>query len=99
MSCTAHVFAPMSTMQCAWHRLRLAVAFVVLLIFSFIPAVRCLLQQWLFMSRFCQRGNRDPSIDLFFDPNDWIDKRSEEHTSELQSHSDLVCRLLLEKKK
>src|SRR5438034_5978540 len=27
------------------------------------------------------------------------DPRSEEHTSELQSHSDLVCRLLLEKKK
>src|SRR5438034_6841024 len=30
---------------------------------------------------------------------DGIDERSEEHTSELQSHSDLVCRLLLEKKK
>src|SRR5438034_7512733 len=28
-----------------------------------------------------------------------FDSRSEEHTSELQSHSDLVCRLLLEKKK
>src|SRR5437773_3021430 len=28
-----------------------------------------------------------------------IRKRSEEHTSELQSHHDLVCRLLLEKKK
>src|SRR5438034_8839316 len=28
-----------------------------------------------------------------------VGKRSEEHTSELQSHSDLVCRLLLEKKK
>src|SRR5260221_9492236 len=28
-----------------------------------------------------------------------ITDRSEEHTSELQSHSDLVCRLLLEKKK
>src|SRR5437588_8101123 len=28
-----------------------------------------------------------------------IANRSEEHTSELQSHSDLVCRLLLEKKK
>src|SRR5947207_10252752 len=28
-----------------------------------------------------------------------VDNRSEEHTSELQSHSDLVCRLLLEKKK
>src|SRR5438132_11036453 len=29
----------------------------------------------------------------------WPSARSEEHTSELQSHSDLVCRLLLEKKK
>src|SRR5438034_5812088 len=28
-----------------------------------------------------------------------LQQRSEEHTSELQSHSDLVCRLLLEKKK
>src|SRR5260221_2927217 len=28
-----------------------------------------------------------------------LGERSEEHTSELQSHSDLVCRLLLEKKK
>ena len=28
-----------------------------------------------------------------------VSRRSEEHTSELQSHSDLVCRLLLEKKK
>src|SRR5260221_1784165 len=29
----------------------------------------------------------------------YLRSRSEEHTSELQSHSDLVCRLLLEKKK
>src|SRR5437588_1029249 len=28
-----------------------------------------------------------------------LQRRSEEHTSELQSHSDIVCRLLLEKKK
>src|SRR5437667_8031885 len=28
-----------------------------------------------------------------------VTRRSEEHTSELQSHHDLVCRLLLEKKK
>src|SRR2546427_8700931 len=28
-----------------------------------------------------------------------VDQRSEEHTSELQSQSNLVCRLLLEKKK
>src|SRR5260221_8420416 len=32
-------------------------------------------------------------------PEDCDSTRSEEHTSELQSHSDLVCRLLLEKKK
>src|SRR5260221_13284901 len=31
--------------------------------------------------------------------NEKVTDRSEEHTSELQSHSDLVCRLLLEKKK
>src|SRR5690242_21396892 len=30
---------------------------------------------------------------------DRVDDRSEEHTSELQSHVNLVCRLLLEKKK
>src|SRR5690242_21722907 len=29
----------------------------------------------------------------------WLSARSEEHTSELQSHVNLVCRLLLEKKK
>src|SRR3989475_7365622 len=29
----------------------------------------------------------------------WLRRRSEEHTSELQSQSNLVCRLLLEKKK
>src|SRR5260370_10686773 len=37
------------------------------------------------------------------DPKSWIgpraSPRSEEHTSELQSHLNLVCRLLLEKKK
>src|SRR5438034_6768997 len=32
-------------------------------------------------------------------PKGKLETRSEEHTSELQSHSDLVCRLLLEKKK
>src|SRR5438034_8296336 len=34
-----------------------------------------------------------------FNPWGVVRDRSEEHTSELQSHSDLVCRLLLEKKK
>src|SRR5439155_20074784 len=38
-----------------------------------------------------------PVVRLVDAPNDW--KRSEEHTSELQSRGHLVCRLLLEKKK
>src|SRR5438132_9062106 len=33
-----------------------------------------------------------------YQPTSFVPSRSEEHTSELQSHSDLVCRLLLEKK-
>src|SRR5437773_5552261 len=41
--------------------------------------------------------------DIAFHASSWLDVaekgRSEEHTSELQSHHDLVCRLLLEKKK
>src|SRR5690606_40358430 len=32
-------------------------------------------------------------------PTSWKSRRSEEHTSELQSRENLVCRLLLEKKK
>src|SRR2546430_3700134 len=32
-------------------------------------------------------------------PDNCVSRRSEEHTSELQSQSNLVCRLLLEKKK
>src|SRR5690242_21553922 len=36
---------------------------------------------------------------LWFLAGDTNVKRSEEHTSELQSHVNLVCRLLLEKKK
>src|SRR5947207_12196319 len=49
---------------------------------------------------------RSPPPDAWRRPRTWASRsisprswRSEEHTSELQSHSDLVCRLLLEKKK
>src|SRR2546427_5187436 len=45
----------------------------------------------------------DPKIAVFLDgtygKGCWKQDRSEEHTSELQSQSNLVCRLLLEKKK
>src|SRR5438034_6352759 len=40
------------------------------------------------------RRAKDPGVKWLHPP--W--RGSEEHTSELQSHSDLVCRLLLEKK-
>src|SRR5688572_32522510 len=38
-------------------------------------------------------------VQQIFSDNELICMRSEEHTSELQSQSNLVCRLLLEKKK
>src|SRR5260221_8177185 len=44
--------------------------------------------------RINQAGHKARHVDFVSVP-----MRSEEHTSELQSHSDLVCRLLLEKKK
>src|SRR5437773_6485055 len=46
------------------------------------------------------RGQRDGAPPCSFGRlTSPIRNRSEEHTSELQSHHDLVCRLLLEKKK
>src|SRR5260370_30734975 len=44
------------------------------------------------------RVSRDPAGDVRR-PAGSRETRSEEHTSELQSHLNLVCRLLLEKKK
>src|SRR2546430_13609653 len=44
-----------------------------------------------------RRQEDDPAA--FHHPRDHRADRSEEHTSELQSQSNLVCRLLLEKKK
>jgi len=57
-------------------------------------------------ARTTQIGGANPDYGMLTDPDSdggrhyhWGDQRSEEHTSELQSHHDLVCRLLLEKKK
>src|SRR5206468_7446651 len=46
-----------------------------------------------------KRVPQDQIDDLIAEANRHGGLRSEEHTSELQSRSDLVCRLLLEKKK
>src|SRR5438034_2305677 len=45
-------------------------------------------------------GAADRPLHAWVEPGSYVSValRSEEHTSELQSHSDLVCRLLLEKK-
>src|SRR5260370_4797264 len=51
----------------------------------------------LFRSDFDGDGVEDVAI--IADSKDPLPDRSEEHTSELQSHLNLVCRLLLEKKK
>src|SRR5438034_6517461 len=47
----------------------------------------------------CSSTRRSPTINAASSEPFPTKMRSEEHTSELQSHSDLVCRLLLEKKK
>src|SRR5206468_5298833 len=53
------------------------------------PEIRC-----------SQGGSPSPVVVGYVGPTHAVDAvRSEEHTSELQSRSDLVCRLLLEKKK
>src|SRR5947207_6813264 len=54
----------------------------------------------LFRSRTCghRRAGGRPGVRRPCRPGGPRRARSEEHTSELQSHSDLVCRLLLEKK-
>src|SRR5947207_5673645 len=60
------------------------------------PSGSLILAHWRFRhdkGAYC-RDDRTPQLGSKFSR-----VRSEEHTSELQSHSDLVCRLLLEKKK
>src|SRR5260370_30723614 len=48
----------------------------------------------------CERGSMKSQKLIFSEVRcEKINFRSEEHTSELQSHLNLVCRLLLEKKK
>src|SRR5690606_39840972 len=48
-------------------------------------------------TRVSLRPRRAPTAETCTPSKSW--KRSEEHTSELQSRENLVCRLLLEKKK
>src|SRR5580698_1093109 len=58
----------------------------------------CQLQRLLLLRFPCLRGQHLPVMPLVHRAA-YASSRSEEHTSELQSHVNLVCRLLLEKKK
>src|SRR2546430_13746574 len=49
--------------------------------------------------RIQRTGSNSAATNFTYDGQDVLKDRSEEHTSELQSQSNLVCRLLLEKKK
>src|SRR5688572_32213272 len=61
------------------------------------PEIECMLIRAQEMARYVADG----VLDCGLTGQDWIaeHQKSEEHTSELQSQSNLVCRLLLEKKK
>src|SRR5690606_41134358 len=56
----------------------------------------------IFLNQACDRSTERPIVSATFRRNTSAGgyvRRSEEHTSELQSRENLVCRLLLEKKK
>src|SRR5436190_6506447 len=72
-------------------------------LFPYTTLFRSLTERQRSVLDFIQREQRDtgitPSTREIQNHFGFASQRSEEHTSELQSHSDLVCRLLLEKKK
>src|SRR5206468_11536935 len=61
----------------------------------------CAQTDWCRVSglRYTPAGSGRSRLAVLTKSNRMVASRSEEHTSELQSRSDLVCRLLLEKKK
>src|SRR5204863_9773750 len=82
----------------------LFVFFFFLLFFFFFLMIRRPPRSTLFPYTTLFRSCAEASLPLiwassFSSARTWSSTRSEEHTSELQSRRDLVCRLLLEKKK
>src|SRR2546421_7646116 len=65
-------------------------------LFPYTTLFRSLADNWA--DKMTEVAEKDPK-NLILLIADMARSRSEEHTSELQSRSDLVCRLLLEKKK
>src|SRR5260221_11680481 len=59
------------------------------------PAVTIVGKTWPLQVTEVLGVTREENLAMIADTVAYLKKRSEEHTSELQSHSDLVCRLLL----
>src|SRR5690242_21220858 len=60
-----------------------------------VKALKALAKEFRHQLAHGMRMRRVPELRFKYDES--VDKRSVEHTSELQSHVNLVCRLLLEK--
>src|SRR5699024_11255474 len=96
-----------------WGWMLIAPTLIGLLILNIIPVIQTLIMSFQNVSTFGESTwvFLDNYKRLFEDPKFWLSlkntllygiiqvPRSEEHTSELQSRFELVCRLLLEKKK
>ncbi len=80
--CHAPLFEPRPGWECALRAVAIIVALPVLFLFSWIPAVHCMLLRLLFELRRCSKGNRESNLDLRFDPNAWI--------AELQLSSEII---------
>src|SRR2546430_6018503 len=68
-------------------------------LFPYTTLFRSVVVRWTLQETLAFSGSGDADVALEIDGDDRATVRSEEHTSELQSQSNLVCRLLLEKKK
>src|SRR5947207_4940906 len=69
-------------------------------LFPYTTLFRSIQNSWTkAVSKHSSLAEKQPPTGECIDYSELVLDRSEEHTSELQSHSDLVCRLLLEKKK
>ena len=72
MPCYAPVFEPRSPIECFLRWIRNIILITLLILFAWIPAIHCFLLQLLFEIRRCRFGNREPNLDLDFDPNAWL---------------------------
>lgn len=62
--CLAPVFAGSSWFVCIFKAIGYLLAAIILLVFSWIPGVFCIVKQLLFRARHCGSGNADPCIPL-----------------------------------